>query len=154
RLISGWYANGQTLPPAPAEQGGLSVNELILAYWRHAEQHYRRPDGTPTDEIHCLRAALRPLRQLYGDTPVNDFGPLALKAVRHRMVETKDERSGRPWCRRSINLHTYRIRSMFRWGVENELVPPSVLHGLQAVRGLQQGRSPARETGPVKPVPE
>ncbi len=43
---------------------------------------------------------------------------------------------------------------MFGWGVENEIVPPNVLHGLEAVRGLAGGRSEARETEPVKPVPE
>jgi integrase len=42
---------------------------------------------------------------------------------------------------------------MFKWGTENELVPPSVLQGLEAVSGLQKGRSAARETKPVKPVP-
>jgi integrase len=41
---------------------------------------------------------------------------------------------------------------MFRWGVENEIVPPSVLHGLQAVAGLRRGKSDARETAPVRPV--
>jgi integrase len=42
---------------------------------------------------------------------------------------------------------------MFGWAVENELVPSSVIHGLDAVRGLERGRSAARETAPVKPVP-
>jgi integrase len=154
RIIGEWFANGQCLigKAAANQDPGLTLNELLLAYWMHAEKHYRRPDGTPTDEIHCLRAALRPLKELYGHTPAQDFGPLALKAVREKMVATIDERTGRPWCRRSINLHTSRIRSVFRWGVENELVQPSVLEGLRAVRGLQKGRSEARETGKVKPV--
>jgi hypothetical protein len=152
RLIAEWYANGRSLAPRTGDghDTGLSINKLLLAFWRHAEEHYRRPDGTPTDEIHCLRAAVRPLKELYGHTAVRDFGPLALKAVRKKMLESVDPRTGRPWCRRSINLHTYRIRSVFRWGVENELVPSSVLHGLQAVRGLQKGRSSARETGSVR----
>ena len=38
--------------------------------------------------------------------------------------------------------------------MENELVSPTVLHGLQSVRGLQRGRSAARETEPVRPVAE
>jgi integrase len=38
--------------------------------------------------------------------------------------------------------------------VENELVPPSVFHGLQAVAGLRLGRCTARESKPIKPVPE
>jgi integrase len=152
RVLAEWQANGRRFPQAAATD--LTVNELLLAFWRHAEQHYRRPDGTPTAEIDCLRAALRPLRQLYGHTRVKDFGPLALKAVRQRMVESVDGRTKRPWCRRSINLHTYRIRSVFKWGVEQELVPAPVLHALQAIRGLQKGRSAARESAPVKPVPE
>src|SRR5262245_47026302 len=31
--------------------GDLTVNELILAFWQHAEQHYRHPDGKPTGEL-------------------------------------------------------------------------------------------------------
>jgi integrase len=57
-------------------------------------------------------------------------------------------------CRNEINKRIGRIKRIFRWGVENELVPPAVLHGLQAVRGLARGRTEARETEPVKPVPE
>ncbi len=57
-------------------------------------------------------------------------------------------------CRGVVNQRIGRIKRMFRWAVENELVPAAVLHGLQAVAGLQRGRSPARETEPIKPVPE
>lgn len=44
--------------------------------------------------------------------------------------------------------------SAFEWAVAVELVPPSTHHGLQAVTGLRRGRSAARESEPVKPVPE
>jgi integrase len=153
RVIAEWEASGRRLPQQ-TDRGlpSLTINELILAYWKHAEQHYRHPDGTPTAEIHCLRAALRPLKQLYGHAPVAEFGPLALKTVRQKMIEAVDPKTGLPWCRRSINLHVSRIRALFKWGVENQLVSPTILQGLQAVRGLQQGRSPARETDPVRPV--
>ena len=43
---------------------------------------------------------------------------------------------------------------MFKWAVENQLIEPSVLHGLQAVSGLRAGRSGAKETAPVRPVPD
>src|SRR5262249_49747569 len=33
----------------------LTVAELLLAFWNHAQQHYRGPDGTPTSEIHNYR---------------------------------------------------------------------------------------------------
>ena len=56
-------------------------------------------------------------------------------------------------CRDSINKNIDRIRRTVKWGVESEKVPPEVLAALVAVRGLGKGRSDARETAPVKPVP-
>jgi integrase len=43
---------------------------------------------------------------------------------------------------------------VFRWAVEQEMIPASVYQGLVAVRGLTRGRSGARETEPVTPVAE
>lgn len=43
---------------------------------------------------------------------------------------------------------------MFRWATENELIPPAVFQGLQAVMGLKSGRTEAPESEAVKPVPE
>jgi integrase len=85
------------------------------------------------------------LRESHGRVSVREFGPLALKAVRTRMIQARHSRT-------YINDHVGRIKRMFRWGVENEFVPPGVLQGLQAVGGLKRGRSDARETEPVRPV--
>ena len=68
---------------------------------------------------------------------MTDFGPLALNAVRGHMVKLC-------WARSYINPQIGRVRRMFRWGVENELVPPSVLHGLQAVAGRRRGKTEAK----------
>jgi integrase len=146
RVLAEWRAAGGRAAGRAAAPTGLTVNELILAYWRHAEQHYRHPDGSPTSELDCLRAALRPFRALYGHTPAAAFGPLALKAVRERMVT-----SG--WCRNLVNKHVGRVKRVIRWAVSEELLPPSAYHALQAVAGLARGRTAARETEPVKPVP-
>jgi integrase len=148
RLIGEWYANGQCLSrPSEGENESLSVNELILAFWQHVEQHYRRPDGTPTSEVGEYRLTLRLVKELYGHTPTKKFGPVSLKAVRHKMVEAG-------LCRGVVNQRIGRVKRMFRWAVENELVPSGVYHGLQAVRGLAHGRSAARETDPIGPVSE
>jgi integrase len=165
RVLAEWEAAGRRLARPAGAAADLTVNELILRFWPHAEQHYRYPDGTPTNELNDFRLSLRPLRQLYGHTPAKDFGPLALKAVQQALAdgswlteEEKKDRAKRGWpvgcCRGVVNQRVGRIRRLFRWGVENELVPPSVLQGLQAVRGLLKGRSAAREREPVKPVPE
>lgn len=39
-----------------------------------------------------IRAMLKLVRQTYGDSPVVDFGPLALKAVQARMIEAGNSR--------------------------------------------------------------
>ncbi len=145
RLIVEWLAGGRQI--ASAQAGEMTVTELIATFWTHAESYYRNPDGTVTGEIHCFRDALKPLRRLYGHTLVTDFGPLALKAVRQAMIDAGH-------CRSHINRQIGRIKRAFRWGVENELVPSSVIHGLEAVAGLKAGRSGVRESAPVKPVAE
>ena len=144
RLIAEWISNGRQLPHT-VHCGDLSVAELLVAYLNFAREYYSS-EGTPTSEYTGMKDAMRPLRDLYARVAVREFGPLALKAVRQRMVD-------RGLSRREINKRIGRIRRIFKWGVENELVPPSVLHGLQAVAPLKKGRTPARETEPVRPVP-
>ena len=95
--------------------------------------------------MYGLTAAFRRLKDLYGDIRVVDFGPLDLKDVRQRMIDNGHER-------KYINENVSRIRRMFKWGVENEVVPVTVYQALQAVDGLKKGRSLARESRPVFPV--
>ncbi len=57
------------------------------------------------------------------------------------------------WSRTGINAAVRRINRMLRWAVENELVDSSVYESCKAVAGLRRGRSDARESEPIKPVP-
>ena len=156
-LIAEWLSGGRTLPARTV----LTVAELVAQYWRFAEKYYRK-NGEPTVEIQKLRSILRPLVRLYGVTPASQFGPLALKAIRQTLLVDgytlyrgkKNNTLRRKYARRHINDSMCRLRRIFKWGVENELVPPSVYHGLQAIAGLKQGRCEARETEPVRPVPD
>jgi integrase len=145
RLIAEWILNGRrpTLPPV-AEKPDFTIAELILRYLEHCDRYYQK-DGRPTGEARNVEYALRPLRRLYGSSQVEDFGPLALKTTRAAMIETDI-------CRNVVNKWTRHIVRMFKWGVENELVPPMVHHALKAVAGLKAGRSAARESEPVRPV--
>lgn len=140
----------QPTPPPPtvdgrAEPYGFSVNEVLLAYLGYAERHYRGPDGNPTEEVAAVKRVARHVREVYGHTPAREFGPLALKAVRHRFV-------GLGWGRRSVKQQVERVRRVFKWAVAEELVPPAVHQALAAVAGLQRGRTDAREPDPVGPV--
>jgi len=64
RVLSEWEAAGRCLTPHSAEGSAkpdLSVNELCLAYWRHAE-HYYVKDGKRTSETYAIKQALRYVR--------------------------------------------------------------------------------------------
>lgn len=153
RLIAEWLASGRRLTTSEA----VTVADVIARFWSWAENHYRKTDGTPTSEVGECRYSLRPLNHLYGKTPAGEFGPLKLKSVRQLMIDGYDHpKYGRqkPLSRGVINRRVERIKRMFRWATENELVPSSVFHGLLAIRGLERGRTEARETKPVRPVPE
>lgn len=147
RVIGEWLANGRR-PPTPAGPSApdLTVNELLLDYWRWAEQHYRDAEGNPGRELENLKAALRPLRQLYGHTAAAQFGPLALRALQEEMA-----RSG--LCRTTVNARINRVRRFFKWAVSFERLPASVHHALHEVPGLQWGRGAVRESEPVAAVP-
>jgi integrase len=164
RVIAEWEAAGHRLP-ASATAKDVTINELILAYWTHAEQHYRRPDGTPTKELADIRLSCRPLKELYGPTVAKEFGPLALKALREAMItgswmtnkqKARQHKHGKliAWCRKLVNQRIGRVRRIFRWAASEQLLPVSVYEALRTVDGLKQGRCQARETEPVKPVPE
>lgn len=135
-------ASQQVTQPEPGQS--LSIDELILRYFRHAKQYYNK-NGKPTSELGGIRTALRRLRRLYGAQPAAEFSPKAFRQVRQGMI---DEDLSRTYINQSMD----RIRRMYRWAVAEELVPPSVIQALAAVPGLKRGRSEAKETPPVLPV--
>jgi integrase len=144
RVLAEWTTGGNRVPSL-ASAHDLTVDEVMLAYCNHIKRDYCLPDGSPSRQLHNVKDALRPLRQLYGHTPAKVFGPKALKAIQQHMINLR-------LCRNTINRRIGRIKSMFRWAESEEMVPPSTLHALQTVPGLARGRSNAREKEPVRPV--
>lgn len=143
RVVNEWQANHRRIPGSVSSD--ITINELIMTFWHHVEQHYRHSDGTPTSEVENYRLSLRPLREMYGHSLAARFGPLALKAVRKTMIDAG-------LARGVINQRISRIRHMFKWATSEELVHPSTYHGLKAVEGLQAGRSAAKDPPRVLPV--
>lgn len=159
RIVGEWESNGRQLPKEISQAASdLTVNELALAYIRHVDSHYAK-SGRPSSEPKNIRLALRPLCRLYGDTLALEFGPKRLKSVRQFMMASgqrrseADERAGSTLCRNEINKRIRRIMRAFKWAVGEEMVPESVLRGLKTVEGLRRGHSDARESEPVRPVP-
>jgi hypothetical protein len=143
RLIAEWLArHGQ--PAQQKEDAPLTVNDLVLAYWKFAEGYYGFGRGNRGD-AYCLKDALRVVRALYGRTAAHEYGPLALKACRRQMVE-------KGWSRPYTNAQVDRVRRMFRWAASEELLPGSVYENLRTVTGLRAGKTEARETEKVLPA--
>ena len=128
------------LPRNETDDPGPSVGELCLVFLRHAETHYVK-NGKQTSEVHILKSVISPLNTLYGMLPAKDFGPLALKAVRVRMIELG-------WCRDTVNAGMSRIRRIFKHAIANELIDGSLLLRLQCVAPLLAGRTEAHDNAP------
>lgn len=151
-LISRWIQNGRR-PLDPGEvvhpdalESSLTVASLLDAHERHAHAYYLDANGRPTTEIRNFAAAVAPLREVFGPTLAAEFSPTKLRAVRDRMI-TKG------WARTLINKHVNRIRSIWKWAAGEELLPATVHLGLTMLQALKRGRTKARESTPVAPVP-
>ena len=148
RLVNQWLASGRSprfgLPDEQLEEPTLK--ELMNAYRKWCEKHYRDKDGTPTTTLATMKPLMRRLREWYGATPVSKFTPLALKDVVRRSIDEGLSVS-------TINSWISRIKHMFRWGVAEELVRPDTKLALDSVRGEQQGRTEAKPRRIIEAVP-
>lgn len=144
RVVSEWLANGRRLPGPGSEQDELTIAEIAIRYWQFAKSYYVK-NGKPTGTLAHIKVVLKVLRRTYGYTRAVDFGPLALKTIREKLLAPGH-------CRKYVNEQVATIVRMFRWAVAEELVPPTVYQALKAVPRLRKGRTAAPDRGPVVPV--
>jgi integrase len=147
RAIAEWEAAGRRRGAGAQARAGSSVNEIALAFLDHCNTYHRRPDGSPTNEVSEYKLSIRPLRELYGMTPAGAFTPKGPKVVRQQMLDADLSRG-------VVNQRIGRLKRLFKWAVAEGLVPAAVFQALACVPGIPRGRGLARETEPVKPVPE
>jgi len=120
RVVAEYVAHSGSFP---LESGGATVAELILEYWRDRKEYFRKPDGTHTSSLECIRQAMKPLKNLYADCLANDFGPGDLRTIRQGWIE-------KGLSRKTINDYTSAVKRLFKWCVSHELVESSVYHSL------------------------
>ncbi len=137
RHLAGLHGERTGSPDWPGDE---TIEGLSAKYWRYFEAAYQ-----DSREPESLRYALRALVRLFGDHVVEEFRPRHLKVLRQTMIEDGLGRT-------TINARIGKLKRMFRWGVEEELVSPSTADAIRAVENLKPGRSPAREPVPVEPV--
>jgi len=134
------------------------VSQLCAQYLLHARRYYVDENGTPTGEVVHATYAFVQLRQMHPNTPTDRITIRDLLMVRQALVDLRDvDHKGRKapngLSRRTINDRVHRIKRLFRWGVEQGLVPGSVWHEVSALRGLPKGRCGVRDNPPVEAVP-
>jgi integrase len=139
RAIAEWVIRGRS-----KAESLPSINSLTKAYSAHAEQHYLK-NNSLTSAYALARRAWSKLDEMYGDTLAAEFTPVRFVAMRESWINSGMARS-------SVNRYAAFAKEIFRWGVEVGFVPTEILVGLRAVRGLQQGRSRARETDRIMPA--
>jgi len=94
-----------------------------------------------------MKEALGHMCKTFGSLLAVEFGPLKLKAVRQQMIDAG-------LARGVINNRVNRIKRVIKWAVSEELLPAGAYEAVQTVSGLRFGRSEAKETEPVRPVPD
>ncbi len=142
RVIAEWLANGCRVPVDPYQ---ITIVEVIDRFWSYLKQHYTKPNGETAREVDNFRSALKPVKKLYGSTPAAEFGPLALKTVRHEIAQSG---IGRKY----LNKQVSRIKRMFRWVASEELIPAGACQSLSTVDGLRYGQGSLPESEAVRPV--
>ncbi|MCA3010556.1 MAG: site-specific integrase [Phycisphaerales bacterium] len=146
--IADWKATlAQHARPQVAAVGAPTVELLVAEYLRHAEQEYRNADGVLSKGFPNLVNAARPLLAVLRNRPTATVTCGDLKHVRTTFADGGDR------CRTYVNDTMRRVLAMFRWGVEEGLVPGPVWHALSAFRHVRLGRGGLRETDPVEAVP-
>lgn len=125
--------------PVPTSHPPVYLTQLLLKYATEELPRYSR------DEQHCQKGVIRIVRQLFGETFANDFGPLRLRTVRDAMLE-----SG--WSIGFVNRQIKRLRLMLKWGVSFELVSPAVVEGLRTVSSLSDPEAGSRARRAIPPA--
>lgn len=152
-------------PIAPARQRRAaapsewpSVHQLTATYLLHAARYYLDTEGKPTGEVTHAQIAFEELLRLHRDTPTDQVRIADLLAVRQALVDLREKRrrgrqAPKGLSRRTINDRMARIKRLFRWGVEQGMVPGSTWHELSALRGLPKGRCGVHDNEPIEAVP-
>ena len=143
RLVAENLASGRSVAFG-VQSDALTMAMLMADYKKFAEKYY----GTGTSsEWHRIKLAFKPLKTLYATIPAIEVGPTQFKAVRQSMIDRGVSRTG-------INAQMKRIVRMFKWAAAEGILPAAIHDTLRLIPGLRRGRTEAKETDPVKPVPQ
>lgn len=128
RLIAEWMARGRT---ALTTKKVITVRHVLGRFIEHLHSLYESKSGRDTGTRSTYRPVLQLLDDLYGSTPAEQFGPLALKAIRVEMVRRGNGR-------KYINEGAAKIIAAFCFAASEQLISKEVYLNLQSVPNLKR----------------
>ncbi len=146
RLIAS-LARGETIEAAkatrtaPGKPTSITLNDLMLRFRTEEVPRYS------VDEQWCFKSVIRIVRELFGATPLDQFGPLKLRIIRDGMI-------AKGWSRTTVNKQVMRLRLIINWGISWELVSQTVADSLKTIKSLEAGETAAPESRVRRAVSE
>jgi len=92
------------------------------------------------------------LVKYYGRVPVDEFSARSLLYLQDKIVNTPNERNGKPLTRKTVNRYVGLIKQAFKFGAKFGWAEPSTHYALQVVDQLRKGHTTAPDNPDVKPV--
>ena len=129
-------------PVSADRRAGNTIAENAALYLTFAKTYYAN-----SRELSNVRDTIKMLVEYDAEMPAAKFGPNALRRFQTYLVGTNR------FARSTINSHINRTRRFVKWCQSRELVPRGMTEELATVPGLRRGKTSARESRPVAPVP-
>lgn len=153
-LIAEWMAKGGVAPTltkrtdADAAAQGPSVAEIVVKFLAWARSTYRDDDGEGREELRTLeRSAKLLVPKCYSGIPAATFGRKHYFEIRDQLIQEKRARG-------TINNRLSRVKAIFSWAADRELIPFEVAARLKSIKNLKAGEQGVRERPTVQPVDE
>lgn len=138
--VAEWLARG-CRPVVPV--GDATIIECVAAYKSYLNDYYRNSPAS----LNRVKYVFTHLVHLYGRMLAEEFTAVHLRAVRECLIKEK-------LARTTINERIRIIINMLKYCASVEMIPPEPYQKAATLEPLKPGRSAARETEPVKPVPQ
>lgn len=128
--------------PTVSHKSSVTLAKLIVLYLEWSDKNHS--EGEARNNRETLYKLLDPF---CGEQIAAKFGPTKLRSFQTHLAN-----SGR-FRRTTVNNHVKRVRRFMRWCQSRELIPPGIVQELEQVEPVRKGRTKAKESEPVEPVP-
>ncbi|MGP0062106.1 MAG: tyrosine-type recombinase/integrase [Isosphaeraceae bacterium] len=138
-----WQVRGRRLADPAQGPDDLLLKEVILGYYNHTLA------SRPRVEVEKIKLALKPLRELCGESQASAFNAVAYQAIRAKLVQ-----SG--LCISTIRARLGVIKRMVSWAIAREMMPDRVrnlIDALEEAEPLRVGQAGVKPSKKVPPAP-